>query len=83
MLVPLDLGVEGAPPLPTTGSLVGFAYLSLAATALAFVLWFDGIRRLPAMAPPLLGLAAPVTGAAIGWVALGQSLRRSSWPGSP
>jgi hypothetical protein len=83
VLVPLALGVEGAPPLPTTGSLVGFAYLSLAATALAFVLWFDGIRRLPAMAPPLLGLAAPVTGAAIGWVALGQSLRRSSWPGSP
>jgi probable blue pigment (indigoidine) exporter len=74
VLVPLALGVEGAPPLPTTGSLVGFAYLSLAATALAFVLWFDGIRRLPAVAPPLLGLAAPVTGAAIGWVALGQSL---------
>jgi hypothetical protein len=44
---------------------------------------FDGIRRLPAMAPPLLGLAAPVRGAAIGWVALGQSLPRSSWPGSP
>jgi probable blue pigment (indigoidine) exporter len=74
VLIPLALAVEGAPPLPTTGSLVGFAYLSLAATALAFVLWFDGIRRLPAVAPPLLGLAAPVTGAAIGWVALGQSL---------
>jgi drug/metabolite transporter (DMT)-like permease len=28
-----------------------FAYLSLAATALAFVFWFNGIRRLPAAAP--------------------------------
>jgi probable blue pigment (indigoidine) exporter len=74
VLVPLALAVEGAPPPPTAGSLAGFAYLSLAATALAFVLWFDGIRRLPAVAPPLLGLAAPVTGAAVGWVALGQSL---------
>ena len=74
VLVPLALAVEGAPPPPSAGSLAGFAYLGLAATALAFVLWFDGIRRLPAAAPPLLGLAAPVTGAVIGWVALGQSL---------
>jgi probable blue pigment (indigoidine) exporter len=74
VLVPLALAVEGAPPPPTAASLAGFAYLSLAATALAFVLWFDGIRRLPAVAPPLLGLAAPITGAAIGWVALGQAL---------
>ena len=38
------------------------------------MLWFNGIRRLPAAAPPLLGLAAPVTGALLGWVVLGQSL---------
>ena len=38
------------------------------------MLWFNGIRRLPAAAPPLLGLAAPVTGAVLGWVVLGQSL---------
>ena len=42
--------------------------------ALAFVLWSNGIRRLPVIAPPLLGLAAPVTGAALGWVVLSQSL---------
>ena len=28
----------------------------------------------PAAAPPLLGLAAPVTGAVLGWVVLGQAL---------
>jgi probable blue pigment (indigoidine) exporter len=74
LLVPLALAVEGRPPAPTGGNVAGFAYLSLVGTALAFLLWFEGIRRLPAAAPPLLGLAAPVTGALLGWVILGQSL---------
>ena len=74
ILVPLTAIVEGVPPPLTGRNVAGFAYLSLAATALAFVLWFTGIRRLPTAAPPLLGLAAPVTGAALGWAVLGQSL---------
>ena len=74
LLVPLTAVVEGAPPALTGRSLAGFAYLSLAATALAFVLWFNGVRRLPTAAPPLLGLAAPVTGATLGWAILDQSL---------
>ena len=48
--------------------------LGLVGTGLAFVLWFGGIRRLPTAAPPLLGLAAPITGAILGWAVLGQSL---------
>jgi probable blue pigment (indigoidine) exporter len=74
VLVPLTALAEGPPPPLTATQAGGFAYLSLVATALAFVLWFSGIRRLPAAAPPLLGLAAPVTGAALGWAVLGQSL---------
>jgi probable blue pigment (indigoidine) exporter len=74
VLVPLTAGLEGAPPSLGGEAIAGFAYLGLAGTALAFVLWFNGIRRLPAAAPPLLGLAAPVTGAVLGWVVLGQSL---------
>jgi probable blue pigment (indigoidine) exporter len=74
LLVPLALAVEGPPPALTGGNVAGFAYLSLVGTALAYLLWFEGIRRLPAAAPPLLGLAAPVTGAVLGWVILGQSL---------
>src|SRR4029453_15981383 len=62
------------PPPLTGGNVVGFAYLSLVGTALAFLLWFEGIRRLPAAAPPLLVLAAPVPGALLGWVILRQSL---------
>ena len=48
-----------APTAADRGDVAGFAYLSLVGTALAFVLWFNGIRRLPTSAPPLLGLAAP------------------------
>ena len=74
ILVPLMIVVEGNPPSLSTRNLAGFAYLSFIGTALAFVVWFNGIRRLPAVAPPLLGLAAPVTGAVMGWAILGQAL---------
>jgi probable blue pigment (indigoidine) exporter len=74
VLVPLAAIVEGPPPPVTWHDLIGVAYLSFVGTALAFVVWFNGIRRLPAAAPPLLGLAAPVTGAALGWLVLGEQL---------
>jgi probable blue pigment (indigoidine) exporter len=81
ILVPLVSFIEGAFPVLTTRNLVGFAYLSLMATGLAFLLWFNGIRRLPVAAPPLLGLAAPVTGAALGWILLAESLTWSQLAG--
>jgi probable blue pigment (indigoidine) exporter len=80
-LVPLALAVEGTPATLTPANIAGFAYLSVAATSVAFLLWFNGIRRLPVAAPPLLGLAAPLTGAAMGWVLLGQALAASQLTG--
>lgn len=77
ILVPLTAIFEGAPPSLSGRNVAGFAYLSLVGTGLAFIVWFNGIRRLPTAAPPLLGLAAPVTGAVLGWIVLGQSL--SPW----
>jgi probable blue pigment (indigoidine) exporter len=74
LLLPLAVAVEGAPPVLTATNVTALAYLTLVATALAFLVWFSGIERLPAAAPPLLGLAAPVTGAMLGWLVLGQSL---------
>lgn len=74
VLAPLALVAEGLPSTLTARNVGGFAYLSLFGTGLAYIVWFNGIRRLPAVAPPLLGLAAPVTGAALGWIVLGQSL---------
>jgi probable blue pigment (indigoidine) exporter len=74
LLVPLAMAVEGTPPVLTATNVAALTYLALVATALAFLVWFSGIERLPAAAPPLLGLAAPVTGAMLGWLVLGQSL---------
>jgi probable blue pigment (indigoidine) exporter len=74
LLVPLLLVVEGPPPPLSPVNLAGAAYLSLVATAAAFAVWTRGVRRLPVVAPPLLGLAAPLTGAALGWVLAGQHL---------
>jgi probable blue pigment (indigoidine) exporter len=74
LLVPLAAVVEGVPRAVETSHLLGTSYLSVVATGLAFLLWFRGVRALPAAAPPLLGLAAPVTGAAIGWLVLGEDL---------
>jgi probable blue pigment (indigoidine) exporter len=74
LLFPLAIAAEGAPPPVAARSAVGFAYLSLIGTAAAFVIWFNGVRRLPTTAPPLLGLAAPVTGVVMGWLVLAESL---------
>lgn len=74
VLVPLALVVEGTPPAPTGETVLGVAHLGLMGTGVAYVLWFNGVRRLPAAAPPLLGLAAPVTAATLGWAVLGEDL---------
>jgi probable blue pigment (indigoidine) exporter len=74
LLVPLALAVDGLPTAPTTTNVAGYLHLSLVATAGAFLLWFQGIAGLPVAAPPLLGLAAPVTGATLGWLVLDQEL---------
>jgi probable blue pigment (indigoidine) exporter len=74
LLLPLAVAVEGPPPVLTASNIAALTYLTLVATALAFLVWFSGIERLPPAAPPLLGLAAPVTGAMLGWIVLGQSL---------
>jgi probable blue pigment (indigoidine) exporter len=74
LIAPLALAVDGVPARWTMTSIAGAAYLSLVATGLAFVVWFRGQRLLPHHVPPLLGLAAPITGAALGWLVLGESL---------
>lgn len=74
VIAPIAWVVEGAPPVITGRNVAGFAYLSLIATGGAFVVWFNGISRLPTQAPPVLGLAAPLTGAALGWVLLNEDL---------
>ncbi|SBV29715.1 probable blue pigment (indigoidine) exporter [Micromonospora krabiensis] len=74
MVVPLALAVEGHPPVPDLPALAGYTWLTLAGTALAYVLWFRGATRLPVTQVSLLGALSPLTAAALGWLALDQAL---------
>ncbi|WP_311931768.1 EamA family transporter [Microbispora sp. H11081] len=74
LLVPVALLIEGAPPALSGENLLGYAYLGLFGTAIAYWIWFRGIGRLPATSVAFLALLSPVSAAVIGWVALGQAL---------
>ncbi|WP_411105530.1 EamA family transporter [Streptomyces sp. cmx-4-9] len=74
LIAPLALLVEGAPPALDGQALLGYGYLMLINTGIAYWLWFRGIGRLTATSVTLLGPLSPLTAAAIGWAALGQAL---------
>jgi probable blue pigment (indigoidine) exporter len=73
VLLPAAVLVEGAPPAVTVPSAIGFAYLTLVATALAYVAWFAGLRRLSPGAVGVIGLLNPVTGVVLGVAVAGES----------
>lgn len=74
MLVPAAVLVEGAPPALGIVEVAGFAYVSVIATAVAFVAWFSGLAHLPAGTVGLIGLLNPVTGVLLGTLLAGELL---------
>ncbi|NUP02392.1 MAG: EamA family transporter [Nonomuraea sp.] len=75
LLAPVAFLVEGPPPAHLTGeNLAGYAYLTIVGSALAYALWFRGIRALSATKVTFLGLLSPVVATALGWLVLGQRL---------
>ncbi len=72
-LVVVALLAEGPPPALTGIEVLGFAYLSLVATALAFATWFAALQHLPAGAVGLIGLLNPVAGVALGVIVVGEA----------
>lgn len=74
LVLPFAVVVGGPPPALTADTLVGFGYVSLIATALAFVCWFGGLRRLTAGQVGLVGLLNPVTGVLLGTALAGETL---------
>ena len=66
--------VEGSPhlwPLHTR-NLMALIFAGLAGSALAYVLWFEVVRRLPAMTAGLGVLGAPVVGVIASVLVLGE-----------
>ena len=80
-LLPVALLAE--PPLETlsAANLGGYLYLCLFGAVLAYVLWFDGIAKLPPAAVSSLGLLSPVCAFVLGWLFLGQGMDAKSLVG--
>lgn len=74
VLLPLTLLTEGAPPSVTGENVLGFAYLGIVGTAIAYALWFRGIDRLAPTSVSLLGLTNPMVATLAGLLVLGQTL---------
>lgn len=73
VLLPVAVAVEGAPPVLTVQSGLGFAFVTLVATALAYAAWFAGLRRLSPGVVGVIGLLNPVTGVALGVLLAGEA----------
>lgn len=65
-LLPVALIVEGAPPAVDLSAVLGYAWIAIVGTGLAYVCWFTGLRAMPAGAVSLIGLINPVVGTALG-----------------
>lgn len=74
LLVPLTLAVEGLPPALDGAAVLGFAWLAIPGTLVAYAIWFRGVEKLPVTAVSLLGLLSPLMAALLGWAVLDQSL---------
>ncbi len=68
----LSLGFEGLLPRLTTPNLLGFLYLGVVGTGLAYALWFCGIDKL-GVSVIFLGLLSPVVATLLGYAVLGQT----------
>jgi probable blue pigment (indigoidine) exporter len=74
LLLPFAALTEGAPPALDLPAVLGFAYVTVVATAVAFAAWFAGLRHLPAGTVGLVGLLNPVTGVLLGTTLAADSL---------
>jgi probable blue pigment (indigoidine) exporter len=82
LLLPIELVTEGMPPALSARNLLGFGYLGLIGTTLAYLLWFRGVTRMRPARVTLLALLSPLTAALLGWIVLGQSLTGSQLAGA-
>lgn len=80
MLLPVALFFEGLPPAPGLRELLGYSWMMLLGTALAYYVWTRGIGRLGPSAV-YLALASPVVATAIGTIALGERFSPLQWAG--
>ncbi len=74
VLAPATVLFEGLAGSLTTANLLGYGYIGIVTTALAYPLWFRGIDRLAPASVSLLTLTNPLVATAAGFLVLGQTL---------
>ncbi|MFD0359932.1 EamA family transporter [Nocardia sp. GCM10030253] len=73
MLWPLTLVAEGVPSTVTAQNVLGFLYVGLVGTALAYTMWFRGVQRLAPTSLSQLSTINPLVAALAGLALLGQT----------
>ena len=71
LIVPALL-IDGVPTGIDATAVAGYSWLGLVGGLAAYVLWFEGIRRLPVTPTALLVLLSPLTAALLGHVIAGE-----------
>lgn len=74
MLTVVALLTEGAPHQPDARQALGFAFVIVISTSLAYVLWFGSIAHLPVGLVGVVGLLNPLSGVALGTLVAGETL---------
>jgi probable blue pigment (indigoidine) exporter len=74
VLLPFAIAIEGSPPALTTKNLLGFAWLGIVGTGIAYALWFRGIGKLKVSTVAFLGLLSPVSAMLLDFLILKKSL---------
>jgi probable blue pigment (indigoidine) exporter len=74
MLLPVTFAIEGMPPMLTMKNLLGFAWLGIVGTGIAYALWFRGIRTLKASTVAFLGLLSPIAAMLLDFLLLKKTL---------
>lgn len=75
-LLPVALYIENIPNQISMMNAVGFGYLSVIGSAVAYSLWMNGIVKLPTVTVSILGAFSPITAVLLGWMLLGQAFSR-------
>ena len=73
LIVPALL-IDGVPTGIDATAVAGYSWLGLVGGLAAYVVWFEGIRRLPVTPTALLGLLSPLTAALLGHLVIGEVL---------
>ncbi|MDL9981557.1 DMT family transporter [Microbacterium sp. ASV49] len=81
MLLPVAALLEWPPPTVDGQAVVAYAYLTLIATALAYVTWFSALKHLRGDTVGLIGLLNPVAGVLLGVLVAGDVLGPRQWAG--